>query len=178
MVNLFKDNRNSRVVALKQDFLSTRMENFPNIYAYCQRLKQLSDQLKNVGASVSSHRMVLQLVFELFELYRVVATLIRQSNTLPSIFLRLAPCSPWRNPDWPKCITLALPLPCILPFHETLTTSPKSASTDAEPGLIKLAPDSVDNTVLPVLMIHLGPLSHDSSSGIPSWFPWGRTPPP
>jgi len=35
------------------------MEDFPNVSAYCQRLKQLSDQLKNVGAPVNSHRLVL-----------------------------------------------------------------------------------------------------------------------
>ncbi|XP_019455314.1 PREDICTED: uncharacterized protein LOC109356413 [Lupinus angustifolius] len=78
------DNQNSRVVALEQDFSSTRMEDFPNASAYCQRLKQLSDQLKNVGAPVSSHHLVLQLISSLSEPYRGVATLIRQSNPLPS----------------------------------------------------------------------------------------------
>jgi hypothetical protein len=77
LANLFEDNKNSRAVALEQDFSSTRMENFPNVSAYCQRLKQLSDQLKNVGAPVSSHRLVLQLVSGLSDSYRGVATLIR-----------------------------------------------------------------------------------------------------
>jgi hypothetical protein len=58
LASIFEDNQNSRAVALEQDFLSTRMEDFPNVSAYCQRLKQLSDQLKNVGAPVSSHRLV------------------------------------------------------------------------------------------------------------------------
>ncbi|XP_019465396.1 PREDICTED: uncharacterized protein LOC109363598 [Lupinus angustifolius] len=62
------------------------MEDFPNASAYCQRLKQLSDQLKNVGAPVSSHRLVLQLVSGLSEPYKGVPTLIRQSNPLPSFF--------------------------------------------------------------------------------------------
>ncbi|GAU46078.1 hypothetical protein TSUD_180140 [Trifolium subterraneum] len=83
LAGLFEDNQNSRVVALEQDFSSTRMENFPNVSANCQRLKQLSDQLKNVGAPASEQRLVLQLVFGLTEPYRGVATLIRQSKPLP-----------------------------------------------------------------------------------------------
>ncbi|GAU10888.1 hypothetical protein TSUD_424610, partial [Trifolium subterraneum] len=83
LAGLFEDNQNSRVVALEQDFSSTRMEDFPNVSAYCQRLKQLSDQLKNVGAPVSEQRLVLQLVSGLTEPYRGVATLIRQSKPLP-----------------------------------------------------------------------------------------------
>ncbi|MCH92648.1 polynucleotidyl transferase [Trifolium medium] len=61
LTDIFEDNKNSRAVALEQDFSSTRMKDFPNVSAYCQRLKQLYDQLKNVGAPVSSHRLVLQL---------------------------------------------------------------------------------------------------------------------
>ncbi|MCI40455.1 keratin type I cytoskeletal 9-like, partial [Trifolium medium] len=53
---------------------------------YCQRLKQLSDQLKNVGAPVSDHRLVLQLVSGLSEPYRGIATLIRQRDPLPTFF--------------------------------------------------------------------------------------------
>ncbi|MCI16104.1 polynucleotidyl transferase, partial [Trifolium medium] len=75
-----------KVVALEHDFSSTRMENFPNVSAYCQRLKQLSDKLNNVGAPVSSNRLVLQLVSGLSESYSGVATLIRQTNPLPSFF--------------------------------------------------------------------------------------------
>ncbi|MCI56991.1 keratin type I cytoskeletal 9-like, partial [Trifolium medium] len=62
------------------------MDDFPNVSAYCQRLKQLSDKLKNVGAPVSSHRLVLQLVSGLSEPYRGIATLIRQKNPLPTFF--------------------------------------------------------------------------------------------
>ncbi|GAU28442.1 hypothetical protein TSUD_54930 [Trifolium subterraneum] len=65
-----------------KDFSSTRMEDFSNVSAYCERLKQLSDQLKNVGAPVTEHRLVLQMVSGLYESYRGVATLIRQKDTL------------------------------------------------------------------------------------------------
>ncbi|GAU39490.1 hypothetical protein TSUD_279110 [Trifolium subterraneum] len=83
LAGLFEDNQNSRAVALEEDFSSTRMEDFPNVSAYCQCLKQLSDQLKNVGAPVSEQRLVLQLFSGLTEPYRGVATLIRQSKPLP-----------------------------------------------------------------------------------------------
>ncbi|XP_057418307.1 uncharacterized protein LOC130712494 [Lotus japonicus] len=59
------------------------MEDFPNVSAYCQRLKHISDQLRNVGAPVSDHRLVLQLVSGLTEPFRGVATLIRLSEPLP-----------------------------------------------------------------------------------------------
>ncbi|PNX64795.1 polynucleotidyl transferase, partial [Trifolium pratense] len=39
---IFQDNQNARVVALEQEFSNTRMEDFPNVSAYCQRLKMLS----------------------------------------------------------------------------------------------------------------------------------------
>ncbi|XP_057435379.1 uncharacterized protein LOC130728065 [Lotus japonicus] len=83
IASMFEDNQNSRAVALDQDFISTRMEDFPSVSAYCQRLKQISDQLRNVGAPVSDHRLVLQLVSGLTEPFRGVATLIRQSEPLP-----------------------------------------------------------------------------------------------
>ncbi|XP_021740103.1 uncharacterized protein LOC110706491 [Chenopodium quinoa] len=62
------------------------MEDFPNASAYCQNLKSLSDQLKNVGAPVDNNRLVLQLVSGLTDSYNGVATLIRQSNPLPQFY--------------------------------------------------------------------------------------------
>jgi len=62
------------------------MEDFPTASAYCQRLKMLFDQLKNVGALVSNQRLVLQLVFGLTDAYKGVGTLIRQSNPLPQFY--------------------------------------------------------------------------------------------
>ncbi|XP_019460099.1 PREDICTED: uncharacterized protein LOC109359859 [Lupinus angustifolius] len=84
--DIFQDNQHSRAVTLEQDFSTTRMEDFPNASAYCQRLKMLSDQLKNVGAPVSNQRLVLQLVSGLTDAYKGVATLIRQSNPLPPFY--------------------------------------------------------------------------------------------
>lgn len=77
LADIFEDNKNSCFVSFEHDFSSTRMEYFPNVSAYCQHLKKLFDHLKNIGAPVSSHRLVLQLVSGLSEPYHGVATLIR-----------------------------------------------------------------------------------------------------
>ncbi|XP_021744840.1 keratin, type I cytoskeletal 9-like [Chenopodium quinoa] len=62
------------------------MEDFPNASAYCQRLKGLSDQLRNVRAPVDNNQLVLQLVSGLTKPYNGVATLIRQSSPLPQFY--------------------------------------------------------------------------------------------
>ncbi|XP_057418207.1 uncharacterized protein LOC130712388 [Lotus japonicus] len=84
LADLFHDNQNARAVTLEQEFSTIRMEAFPTVVAYCQRLKTLSDQLRDVGAPVNNHRLVLQLISGLTDAYKGVATLIRQSNPLPS----------------------------------------------------------------------------------------------
>ncbi|XP_050894497.1 uncharacterized protein LOC127101193 [Lathyrus oleraceus] len=84
--DIFQDNQNARPVTLEQEFSNTSMEDFPNVSAYCQCLKMLYDQLRNVGSPVNNHRLVLQLISGLPEAYRSVATLIRQSNPLPEFY--------------------------------------------------------------------------------------------
>ncbi|XP_027770339.1 uncharacterized protein LOC114076087 [Solanum pennellii] len=84
--DIFQDNQHSRAVALEQEFSTTSMENFPNASSYCQHLKSLADQLKNVGAPVSDSRIVLQLVGGLTRAYRGVGTLIRQRNPIPPFY--------------------------------------------------------------------------------------------
>ncbi|XP_010696530.1 uncharacterized protein LOC104909046 [Beta vulgaris subsp. vulgaris] len=84
--SIFQDNKSSRAVTLEQEFSNTLMEDFPNASAYCQRLKMLADQLKNVGAPVSNNRLVLQMVAGLTESYNVVGTLLRQSDPLPPFY--------------------------------------------------------------------------------------------
>ena len=63
------------------------MEDFPNASTYCQWLKILSDQRKNVGAPISNNRLVLQLVASLAEAYKGVCTIIHQSDPLPLFYL-------------------------------------------------------------------------------------------
>ncbi|XP_059292373.1 uncharacterized protein LOC132045813 [Lycium ferocissimum] len=72
--DIFQDNKNSRAVTLEHEFSHTNTEDFPNASAYCQRLKILSDQLKNVDASVSNNRLVLQMVAGLTDAYKGLAT--------------------------------------------------------------------------------------------------------
>ncbi|KZV19368.1 hypothetical protein F511_25103 [Dorcoceras hygrometricum] len=84
--DIFQDNKHSHEVTLEQNFSTTKMENYPNVSAYCQRLKSLADQLKIVGAPVSESRLVLQLVSGLTTPYRGVGTMIRKSDSLPSFY--------------------------------------------------------------------------------------------
>ncbi|XP_056685499.1 uncharacterized protein [Spinacia oleracea] len=57
--NIFQDNKSSRAVALESQFSHVALYNFPNVTSYCQRIKMLADQLKNVGAPVTEQRLVL-----------------------------------------------------------------------------------------------------------------------
>ncbi|KHN40992.1 hypothetical protein glysoja_013334, partial [Glycine soja] len=84
--DIFQDNKHSRVVTLEYDFTHTTMEAFSSVSAYCQHLKSLSDQLKNVGFPVDNSRLVLQLVSGLTEPYKGVAILIDQSDPLPQFY--------------------------------------------------------------------------------------------
>ncbi|XP_050901468.1 uncharacterized protein LOC127108105 [Lathyrus oleraceus] len=84
--DIFQDNQNARAVILEQEFSNTRMEDFTNVSAYCQRLKMLSDQLRNVGSPMNNHLLVVQLIYGLPEAYRSVATLICQRNPLPTFY--------------------------------------------------------------------------------------------
>ncbi|XP_006574124.1 uncharacterized protein LOC114367486 [Glycine soja] len=83
LCELFQDNKNACVIALEREFSHTNMKDFLNASVYCQRIKELLDQLKNVGASVLNNRLILQMVAGLIEAYQGVGTLIRQSNPLP-----------------------------------------------------------------------------------------------
>ncbi|XP_055831012.1 uncharacterized protein LOC129900064 [Solanum dulcamara] len=78
--DIFQDKKYSRAVTLEYDFTHTEMKQFPNVSAYYQHLKSLSDQLKNVSSPVVNDRLVLQLP------YNGVSTLIRQSDPLPQFY--------------------------------------------------------------------------------------------
>ncbi|XP_006358456.2 uncharacterized protein [Solanum tuberosum] len=86
MRDIFQDNKHSRAVPLEYDFTHVNMEDFPSVSAYCQHLKSLSDQLKNVGSPVDNNILVLQLVSGLTKPYKGVATLIRQRDPLPQFY--------------------------------------------------------------------------------------------
>ncbi|KAL9247349.1 hypothetical protein vseg_020790 [Gypsophila vaccaria] len=84
--DIFNDNQNSRAFTLEQQFSNIYMDNYPNVSAYCQALKIIADQLANVGSKVAETRLVLQLVTHLSEGYDSVATIIQQSDPLPSFY--------------------------------------------------------------------------------------------
>ncbi|XP_074313431.1 uncharacterized protein LOC141648602 [Silene latifolia] len=84
--DIFQDNQYSRAVTLEQEFSGTSMGDFSSVSAYCQRLKSLADQLKNVGSPVTNNRLVLQLVSGLTPAYQSVGTIIRQADPLPQFY--------------------------------------------------------------------------------------------
>lgn len=86
LTNIFQDNQNACVVTLEKEISNTCMEYFPNVSSYCQRLKILFDQLRNVGSSVNNHRLAFQLIYGLPKAYHIVSTLIRQSNPIPAFY--------------------------------------------------------------------------------------------
>ncbi|XP_074277246.1 uncharacterized protein LOC141600888 [Silene latifolia] len=80
--NIFLSNKGARAAALENEFNNLKLANMPSLDAYCQRLRDLAGQLKDVGAAVNGQRLVLQLVRGLPSSYDTVASYINQ--TLPN----------------------------------------------------------------------------------------------
>ncbi|KAJ9552321.1 hypothetical protein OSB04_016366 [Centaurea solstitialis] len=75
----------TRAIYPEEQFTNTRLDSFSNDSDYCSHLKNLADQLANVGNPVSENKMVLQLVSGLTKGdYDTIATVIQQSDPLPS----------------------------------------------------------------------------------------------
>ncbi|XP_021991366.1 uncharacterized protein LOC110888135 [Helianthus annuus] len=84
--NIFQDNKSSRAIHLLHKFSNTRLSGFPNVSAYCQQLKVLSDQLASVGSPVDNQSLVLQLISGLNEQYEGIATILQNQDRLPSFY--------------------------------------------------------------------------------------------
>ncbi|XP_076898766.1 uncharacterized protein LOC143552421, partial [Bidens hawaiensis] len=84
--DIFTDNKASRAIHLKNKFATTRLDNFPNMSAYCQELKVLADQLANVDAPVADDNLVLQLITGLNEQYEGIGMLLQNTHPLPSFY--------------------------------------------------------------------------------------------
>ena len=85
LAEIFQDNKAISVVYLEEQFNSTRLEAFTNVTEYCVRLKNLVDQLANVGHPISENKMVFQLISGLPKGdYDTIATFIQQTEPLPS----------------------------------------------------------------------------------------------
>ncbi|KAK1430107.1 hypothetical protein QVD17_12618 [Tagetes erecta] len=84
--NIFQDNRNTRAIYLQHKFSNLKISDFPNVSAYCQSLKMISDQLTNVGAPVTNNTLVLQLISGLNGEYDGIAMLLQQRDPLPDFY--------------------------------------------------------------------------------------------
>ncbi|XP_071700682.1 uncharacterized protein [Rutidosis leptorrhynchoides] len=84
--NIFQDNKNSRALYLQRQFNTIRLDDFQNCAAYCQQIKVLADQLRNVGDKVTDDRMVLQLIAGLNDNFDTVGTYFTQLDKLPSFY--------------------------------------------------------------------------------------------
>ncbi|XP_021979303.1 uncharacterized protein LOC110875414 [Helianthus annuus] len=80
--SLFLNNNGSRATALELEFNNLTLKAMPSLESYCQKLKELSDQLNDVDFLVNNQRLVLQLVQGLPREYDMVASNINQ--TLPT----------------------------------------------------------------------------------------------
>ncbi|XP_022004195.1 uncharacterized protein LOC110901702 [Helianthus annuus] len=83
---LFQDNKNSRATYLMQKFATTRLDGFPNMSAYCQAIKSLTDQLANVGAPLDNKRLVVHLLASLTDQYEGISTILQQKEPTPSFY--------------------------------------------------------------------------------------------
>lgn len=82
---IFPENKATGAVYLEEQFNTTRSDSFSNLTDYSSRLKNLADQLANVGNPISETKMVLQLIAGLTKGdYDIIATLIQQTEPLPS----------------------------------------------------------------------------------------------
>ncbi|XP_074277378.1 uncharacterized protein LOC141601016 [Silene latifolia] len=73
---MFLNNKGARDASLEHEFTNLKLGNFASLDAYCQRLKELSVSLGDVGAAINDQRLVLQLVRGLPKEYDTVAAFI------------------------------------------------------------------------------------------------------
>ncbi|KAI3710146.1 hypothetical protein L2E82_39920 [Cichorium intybus] len=76
----FLNNKGSRAAALEQEFSNLTLAASSSMEAYCQKLKDLADQLGDVDNPVTEARLVLQMVRGLPPEFDVVGAYINQSS--------------------------------------------------------------------------------------------------
>jgi len=105
LADFFQDNQNAWDVTIDKEFSNTSMEDFPNVYAYCQRLKMLYDQLRRLSCQQSSSS---------------------PSDDIWSLW-SLTHCCHFDSPDQPSyCILLGL-------FHAHASTCSHAAMLTTQP---------------------------------------------
>ncbi|KAI3783111.1 hypothetical protein L2E82_13173 [Cichorium intybus] len=77
---IFLNNKSSRAAALEHEFTNLSLTACSSMDEYCQKLKDLSGQLEDVGYPVSDVRLVLQLVRGLPPEYDTTASLINHGS--------------------------------------------------------------------------------------------------
>ncbi|KAI3830301.1 hypothetical protein L1987_04439 [Smallanthus sonchifolius] len=75
---IFLSNKGSRVAALEHAFTNLTLAGSSSMEEYCQRLKEIAEQLNDVGYPVPEGRLVLQLVRGLPQEYDPTAAFINQ----------------------------------------------------------------------------------------------------
>ncbi|KAJ0868634.1 hypothetical protein HanRHA438_Chr11g0480471 [Helianthus annuus] len=75
------NNKNSRAATLEHTFTTTTLASCSSMNDYFQKMKDLAEQLKDVGHEVSESRLVLQMTLGLPAEYDTVASFITQAET-------------------------------------------------------------------------------------------------
>ncbi|XP_076889994.1 uncharacterized protein LOC143540929 [Bidens hawaiensis] len=77
--DIYLNNKGHRATALETEFSNLRLQNFPSIEAYCQRIRDVGNQLADVGIPMSDERMVIHLVNGLLIEYDATGSYINQA---------------------------------------------------------------------------------------------------
>ncbi|XP_076902346.1 uncharacterized protein LOC143557065 [Bidens hawaiensis] len=75
---IFHNNRGPRIAALEHKFVNLKLRDAASLADYCQRLKDIGTQLKDLEVPMDEQRLVLQLVRGLPTEYDVTGALINQ----------------------------------------------------------------------------------------------------
>ncbi|XP_076939140.1 uncharacterized protein LOC143607656 [Bidens hawaiensis] len=77
--SLFLNNKSLRAAALELEFNNLTLKAMPSLESYCQKLKELSDQLNDEDCPVNNQRLVSQLIRGLPREYDTAAAYINQT---------------------------------------------------------------------------------------------------
>ncbi|XP_076907609.1 uncharacterized protein LOC143564119 [Bidens hawaiensis] len=81
---LFQDNKPAQALHLQEKLTNTRLESFPNMEAYCRKVKVLFDQLCILDAGLSDQQLVLKLLMGLTDQYKTTTTVLQNEKSFPS----------------------------------------------------------------------------------------------
>ncbi|XP_071740854.1 uncharacterized protein [Rutidosis leptorrhynchoides] len=84
--NIFQENKNSRAIHVQHKFTNICLDDFPNISAYCQEVKLISDQLATVAPALEENSIVLQLILGLNDNYDTIGSQLAHMVPLPSFY--------------------------------------------------------------------------------------------